>query len=337
MAAFIVRRLGLMILIMVAASFLVFAVMEFFPGNVASKTLGQYASPEQKAILFKKLNLDDPLLVRYVRWVGVLTGVLEDPLSDPELGLGFADPRGHKYFGNFGYSILFKAPVNDIIWDRLANTALLAAIAFAIIVPLSLLFGVVSGMREGTRTDRILSLTGVTLISIPQFASAVFLMSIFVVSLRWLPGTSPLQPSPQWSVASQLVLPVTVLVLYDFGYVARMMRGSMVEIMTKDFIRTAILKGLPYRTVILRHALRNAMITPFTVILLQVNWLISGVVVTEVVFAYPGFGRLLLEAALFGDIVLVEATTVVALFVAVTTRFIGDVGYMYLNPRIRFT
>ena len=138
-------------------------------------------------------------------------------------------------------------------------------------------------------------------------------------------------------MASQLVLPVTVLVLYDFGYVARMMRGSMVEVMTKDFIRTAILKGLPYRTVILRHALRNAMITPFTVILLQINWLISGVVVTEVVFAYPGFGRLLLEAALFGDITLVEATTVVALFVAVTTRFIGDVGYMYLNPRIRFT
>ena len=204
-------------------------------------------------------------------------------------------------------------------------------------MPLSLLFGVVSGMWEGTRTDRVLSLTGVTLISIPQFASAVFLMSIFVVSLRWLPGTSPLQPSPEWSVASQLVLPVTVLVLYDFGYVARMMRGSMVEIMTKDFIRTAILKGLPYRTVILRHALRNAMITPFTVILLHINWLISGVVVTEVVFAYPGFGRLLLEAALFGDITLVEATTVVALVVAVTTRFVGDVGYMYLNPRIRFT
>ncbi len=162
-------------------------------------------------------------------------------------------------------------------------------------------------------------------------------MSIFVVTLGWLPGTSTLETSPEWSFASQLVLPVMVLVLYDFGYVARMVRGSMVEVMTRPYIRTAALKGLPYRTVILRHALRNAMIAPFTVILLQVNWLITGVIVTEVVFAYPGFGRMLLEAALFGDITLVEAATVIALIVAVTTQLIGDIGYMYLNPRIRFT
>jgi len=267
----------------------------------------------------------------------VLTGVIEDPLADPSLKLGFSDPRGSKYFGNLGYSTLFKAPVNDILWDRLGNTAMLAGIAFAIIVPLSMIFGVLSGMREGSLLDRGLSLTGITLTSIPEFASAVFLMSIFVVMLGWLPGTSTLEPSPEWSVASQLVLPVAVLVLYDFGYVARMVRGSMVEVMTRHYIRTAILKGLPYRTVILRHALRNAMIAPFTVILLQINWLITGVVVTEVVFAYPGFGRMLLQAALFGDIALVEAATVIALFVAVTTQLIGDIGYMYLNPRIRFT
>ncbi len=337
MTVFIMNRLGLMFVTMLVASFLVFFAMEFSPGNVASKTLGPYASEESKTFLFKKLKLDDPLPVRYTRWIGVLTGIIEDPLADPELKLGFTDPRGHQYFGNFGYSTLYKSPVNDILWDRLGNTAKLAGLAFALIIPLSMVFGVLSGMREGSLLDRGLSLTGITFTSIPEFASAVFVMAIFVVWLGVLPGTSTLESNPEWSVASQFVLPVTVLVFYDFGYVARMVRGSMVEVMTKHYIRTAILKGLPYRIVILRHALRNAMIAPFTVILLQVNWLITGVVVTEVIFAYPGFGRMLLEAALFGDIALVEAATVVALVVAVTTQLIGDIGYMYLNPRIRFT
>ena len=336
MIVFIANRLFLMALTMVVSSFLVFAIMEFSPGNVASKTLGPYASDESKKVLFEKLQLGDPLLVRYGRWAGVLTGLIEDPLADPALDLGFDDPRGHQYFGNFGYSTLFKAPVNDVLWDRLGNTAILAGIAFALIIPLSLIFGVLSGMAEGSLLDRGLSLTGIIFTSIPEFASAVFLMAIFVVWLGVLPGTSTLNVTPEWPLATHFVLPVMVLVLYDFGYVARMVRGSMVEVMTKHYIRTAILKGLPYRVVILRHALRNAMIAPFTVILLQINWLITGVVVTEVIFAYPGFGRMLLEAALFGDIALLEAATVVALTVAVTTQLIGDIGYMLLNPRIRF-
>lgn len=337
MTVFIGNRLVLMIITMAVASFVVFGVMEFSPGNVASKTLGPYASEESKEFLFKKLNLDDPLLVRYGRWIGVLSGIIEDPLGDPELKLGFDDPRGHQYFGNFGYSTLYKVPVNDVLWKRLGNTAILAGIAFAIIVPLSILFGVLSGMREGSLLDRGLSLAGITLTSIPEFASAVFLMAIFVVWLGFLPGTSTLEVTPEWPLFTHYVLPVLVLVLYDFGYVARMVRGSMVEVMTRHYIRTAILKGLPYRTVILRHALRNAMIAPFTVILLQLNWLITGVVVTEVIFAYPGFGRMLLEAALFGDITVVEAGAVFAVFVAVFTQLIGDIGYMFLNPRIRFT
>ncbi|MEX2648414.1 MAG: ABC transporter permease [Alphaproteobacteria bacterium] len=334
---FILKRLGLMVLTMVVSSFLVFSVNEFTPGSVASKTLGPYASDAQKLILFERLQLDDPFFFRYFRWLGVLTGVIEDPLGDPALNLHFTDPRGHQYFANFGYSTLYKAPVNDIIWKRLANTLALAGIAFAIIVPLSMLFGILSGMSEGSVLDRTLSYTGITLTSIPEFASGVMLMAIFVVWLGWLPGTSPLLELPEWSVAEQFVLPVLILVLYDFGYVARMVRGSMVEVMTRPYIRTAVLKGLPYRRVILKHGLRNAMIAPFTVILLQINFLITGVVVTEVVTGFPGFGRMLLDAALFGDITLVEAATMVAVLIAVSTQLVGDVGYMYLNPRIRFT
>ena len=131
------------------------------------------------------------------------------------------------------------------------------------------------------------------------------------------------------------MLPVATLAIYDAGYVARMVRSSMAEVMTRPYIRTAVLKGLPRRQVILRHALRNAMIAPFTVILLQINWLIGGVVVTELVFGYPGFGRMLLDAALFGDISLIEAATLVALLSPPRRSLLSDIGYRLLDPQSR--
>jgi peptide/nickel transport system permease protein len=313
----------------------VFVVTEFSPGNVARKTLGAFELQSQVDLLYEKLHLNDPLMVRYVRWLGVLTGVVADPLQDPALQLGFTDPRGDRYFGNFGYSTLYKAPVNDVLWDRLGNTALLAGLAFAVIVPLSLVLGVLAGMRAGSLLDRGLSTVSIVMTSIPEFALGVLLVAVFVVWLHVLPGTSPLDPHSGWSIPEQLVLPVAVLAIYDAGYVARMVRTSMAEVMAKPYVRTAVLKGLPRRQVILRHALRNALIAPFTVILLQINWLIGGVVVTELVFAYPGFGRMLLDASLFGDVSLIEAATLIALFVATTTQLLSDVGYRVLDPQAR--
>lgn len=337
MIRILARKLATLLLTLLAASFLVFATTEFSPGNVARKTLGPFASAQSVEILYERLQLDDPLPVRYARWLGVLLGLKADPLQDPALGLDFQDPRGDRYFGNFGYSTLYKAPVNDVLWNRLANTALLAGLAFAIIVPFSLLLGVLAGMREGSLLDRSISVFGIVSTSVPEFASGVFLVAIFVVWLGWLPGTSPLDPGGGWPVWSQLVLPVIVLVLYDAGYLVRMVRGSMADVMARPYIRTALLKGLPFRQVVMRHAVRNAMIAPFTVILLQINFLISGVVVTELVFAYPGFGRMILDASLFGDIALIEAATLIALVIAVVTQMASDVGYALLNPQIRLS
>jgi|HubBroStandDraft_2_1064218.scaffolds.fasta_scaffold132025_2 peptide/nickel transport system permease protein len=337
MASFLVKRITLMIVTMLCASFVVFAVSEFTPGSVARRTLGPYATQQQVDLLAQRMHADDPLMVRYGHWLGVLAGVMPDPLEDPANGLGFTDPRGSRYFGNFGYSTLYKLPVNDVMWKRLGHTALLAGIAFALIVPLSMLFGILSGLKEGGALDRILSVVCITFTSVPEFASGVFLVTLFVILWPILPGTSPLDSTEggHWSIASQMVLPVAVLVLYDFGYVARMIRVSMIGVMEKPYIRTAILKGLSPRQVILGHALRNAMIAPFTVLLLQLNFLIGGVVVTEMVFAYPGFGRMLLDSSMFGDIATLEAATLVTVFVAVLTQFLGDLGYMLLNPRIR--
>ncbi|MGO8866429.1 MAG: ABC transporter permease [Alphaproteobacteria bacterium] len=311
MARFLIKHLLFLCLTLVVVSFLVFMLTELTPGDVARKYLGAYATQEQVDILSKQMGLDRPVLVRYVEYVGKMLS------------------------GDLGVSTRFRVPVKDIIFDRLANTGLLALVSFLCIVPLSMLFGIVAGMREGSALDRVILLTSAVLASVPEFAMGVFLASIFVVSLRWLPGTATLEPGGSWPIAVQLVLPVAVIVLFDMGYVVSMVRASMVEVMRQPYIRTAVLKGMRFRGVVLGHALRNAMINPVTVILLQINYLVSGVVVVESVFAYPGFGRMMLEASLYKDIALIEAGALVSVFVAVATQILGDLAYMLLDPRIR--
>ena len=309
MLVFVVRRLGTMVLTMVVVSMLLFLVLEINVEGVAVKVLGPYSSEEQRNLWLERNGYFDPLLERYVRWLG------------------------NAVVGNFGDSVRFRVPVGDILWPRLANTGILALATMMVVIPLSLGLGVLAGMREGSKLDRTVSVTSIVTTSVPEFASAVLLSAIFVFYLDILPGTSSMIDG--FSVI-ELILPAMVLVLYDFGYVTRMTRASMAEVMTTHYIRTAVLKGLPYKTVILRHALRNALIAPFTVIMLQINWLLSGVIVVEFYFAYKGFGALLLEASLNQDIFVIEACAMVAVFVAVVTQMIADVGYTYLNPRIRF-
>jgi peptide/nickel transport system permease protein len=311
MARFFLKHLLFLCLTLLVVSFIVFVMTEFTPGDVARKMLGAYATQEQVSILSKEMGLDRPVLVRYFEYIG------------------------HLASGDLGYSTRFKVPVSAIIFDRLAHTGMLAAIAFAIIVPLSMLLGIAAGMRESSRFDRAIMLFSTITASIPEFAMGVFLASVFVVGLGWLPGTATMTGSARWSVAQQLVLPVATIVLFDLGYLVSMIRASMVEVMQRPYIRTAVLKGMRFRQVIIGHALRNAMINPVTVILLQINYLITGVVVVETVFAYPGFGRMMLEAALYKDIALIEVGALVAVFVAVLTQILGDLGYMMLDPRIR--
>lgn len=303
------KRLASMILIMLVVSFLLFALFETDKMDVAGKVLGPYSSVEQRQIWLENNGYNEPFIKRYAVWVG------------------------NALRGDFGQSIELKVPVSQVLGDRLANTGILALALFALMIPIALTMGIFAGMKEGSFRDRAISVTAVATTSIPEFASATLLTAIFVFWLGWLPGTSSMSSGFE---LQQLVLPVAVLLLYDVGYVARMTRASMAEVMTSQYVRTAILKGIPYRRVILKHALRNALIAPFTVIMLQLNWLLSGVIVVEVFFAYKGFGSLLYDAALFGDIYLIEACTLVAVFVAVFSQFISDVGYTLLNPRIRF-
>jgi len=310
MLVFAVRRFGTMILTMFVVSVLVFVLLEVNIDGVATKVLGPYSSQEQRHLWLQANGYYDPAILRYLRWLGNFV------------------------VGDFGESVRFKVPVSDVLWPRLANTGILGGIALFFASLIGLTLGVIAGMREGGARDRAVSVVSILTTSVPEFASATFLMAVFVFQLQLLPGSSG---TANGFDPVQLVLPVLVLVIYDFGYIARMTRASMAEVMTTHYIRTAVLKGLPYGQVIRRHAMRNALIAPFTVIMLQINWLLSGVIVVEVAYAYKGFGSLLYEASLNQDIYLIEACAMVAVFVAVMTQTLADIGYTYLNPRIRFS
>ncbi len=309
------RRLLQMLLIIAVTSLLLFLIFDSdkFKKQIAVAELGGFAvsaltEDAYDAWLASK-GLDVPVYERYINWFGgLLTG---------DLGMSFEK----------------NVEVSTLLGERLINTGILAFWVFAFMIPIALILGIVAGMKEGSVQDRGVSFISVFFTSVPELATAIFLIVIFSLNLGWFPGNAAMVRGWDWTA---LVLPVATLVIYDFGYVARMTRASMAEVMTSQYIRTAVLKAIPYQRVIMKHALRNALIAPFTVIILQLNWLLSGVVVVEVVFQYNGFGKMLLEAALFGDIYVVQAGALAAVVIAVLSQLISDIGYTFLNPRIRF-
>jgi len=239
--------------------------------------------------------------------------------------------------GDPGRSLQTGRPVSVTLFPRLRNSLILAAAAFVVVMPLALLLGIVAGANEGRLIDRTISIFGLTLAATPEFVTGIFLILVFGIWLRWLPAVAIFtSPNAIFETPSLLVLPVLTLTAVELGYVARMTRASMIEVMGAAYIRTAIIKGMPRRRVILHHALRNALLAPITIIMLHVNWLIGGLVVVEVIFGYPGLGQYIYDAAIFGDFNAVEAAAMILVVVAVATRLIGDFAYTLLNPRIRY-
>jgi peptide/nickel transport system permease protein len=239
--------------------------------------------------------------------------------------------------GDPGVSFLTRRPVTEALWPRLRNTAILAGLAFAVVMPLALVLGIIAGLNEGRWLDRALSLGGLVTTATPEFVSGTLLVLLLSQWLGLLPGAvvvndqNALLANPK-----MLVLPVLTLTLVELGYVLRITRASMVEVMRTNYIRTAVLKGLPRLRIVWRHALRNALMAPITVIMLHVNWLVGGIVIVESVFGFPGLGSYILDAALFKDVFVIEAATMALIVVAVGTQLLADIVYTFLNPRIRF-
>jgi peptide/nickel transport system permease protein len=204
-------------------------------------------------------------------------------------------------------------------------------------MPLALLLGLIAGLNEGKAVDRILSIGGLIGTSIPNFATGIFLILIFAIGLKLVPGATMFTSATAiFERPQMLVLPVLTLTIIELGYVLRITRASMVEVMGTDYIRTAFLKGLPYWRIVFKHAMRNALLAPITVIMLHVNWLMGGLVVVEAIFGFPGLGNYIYNAGLYKDIFAIEAAALVMVFLAVGTQLVADIIYTFLNPRIRY-
>jgi peptide/nickel transport system permease protein len=309
MLMFVLRRLAAMIATMLALSFIVFALVNLEPNlrKLALEQTNPRATEAQIETWLTDNGYREPMLARYGAWVA---GVAQ---------------------GDFGYSTRFREPVADVLWPRLGYTGVLAFWVLVTMIPGALLVGVLAGMREGSTLDRGLSVFSISTSATPEYVSGIILTVIFASSLGWLKGVARAE-APTFDT---LALPVMTMAIYGMGYISRMTRASMAEVMTAQYIRTARLKGLSFSTIVLRHALRNALIAPFTVIMLQFPWLLTGVVIVEALFNYKGFGWTLVEAANNNDIDLLLACSLVSVAVVLTTQAISDVGYAVLNPRIR--
>ncbi|MBW2296198.1 MAG: ABC transporter permease [Deltaproteobacteria bacterium] len=239
--------------------------------------------------------------------------------------------------GDAGLSWQYNRPVSMILKPRVRNTLVLAGVAFVVVMPLALFFFFLAGINEGKLLDRIISITSLGATSTPEFVTGIFLILIFGIWLKVLPAVTMFTSSNAiFENPMMLALPVMTLTAVELGYVARMTRASMVEVMDSAYIRTAIVKGMPYWRVVFRHAIRNALMAPITIIMLHVNWLIGGVVVVEVIFGYPGLGKFIFDSAIFGDFSAIEAAAMVTVLIAIITRLIGDLAYTLLNPRVRY-
>ncbi len=343
MLKFLARRIGIMALTMFCLSLVVFFFVNLEPNlkKLAIFNTQQRASAEDLENWLTRNGYRDNFFVRYGRWIGV---VKQQPVIDPATGANvprfrFCDEPSEPAYngilqGNFGCSTAFKTKVENRLPQGLKATGLLMFWVMLTMVPTALLIGVLAGMREGSRLDRGLSVVSITSTATPEYVSGIIFSVIFATWLKILNGSAATATSEGISFYN-FTLPVMTLAVYGVGYIARMTRASMAEVMSSQYIRTARLKGLSFRQVVMKHALRNALIAPFTVIMLQFPWLLTGVVVVEAIFRYQGFGFLLVSAASNNDIDLLLACGLVSVAVVLVTQLISDIGYAWLNPRIR--
>ncbi|MEM7719746.1 MAG: ABC transporter permease [Pseudomonadota bacterium] len=346
MGLFIIRRVGVMLLTALCLTFIVFFLTNLYPNlEKLAKTQGNMRmTDEQVDSWLTERGYLDPLPVKYGRWLGVLPGwTFEDPEDgkitgrciDPGMDPAEAPTYCGILQGDWGTSTVFKDEVGEVTANRLALTGKLMFWVMVLMVPSALLIGVLAGMREGSKLDRSLSTFSIASTATPEYVSGVIFITLLASSsgVKWFKGTAT--SAAENATFENFFLPVLTIALYGMGYIARMTRASMTEVMTAQYIRTARLKGVSFRNIVMKHALRNALIAPFTVIMLQFPWLLNGVVIVETLFNYKGFGWTLVQAAGNNDIELLLACSVAAVFVVLVTQLISDIGYVFLNPRIR--
>lgn len=312
MALYLSKRFGLALISLVILSLIVFLAGQVLPGDPGRAILGPLAAESAVKVLDRQLGVDQPLLNQYWHWI---SGVVH---------------------GNFGTSYQYRTAVGPFLRSAALNSLKLAAVAFVIVVPLSIFGGVVASLNVGRPLDRIISVVGLTGSTVPEFVSGIIVIELLGLWLRWLPVTAATPPGASWlTQLDHLILPAIPLVLEYFGYIARMARAGTVEALDSDYVRTATLKGLKRSTVVRRHVLRNSLLPTITVIATQTGYLLGGLVVVETLFNYQGIGNLIFKAAQAKDFPMLEAGVLTIGVVYMVATLLADLLISVLNPRIR--
>lgn len=313
MTRFVARRLVLLLVTLFFVSVLTFYAIELYPGDAASIKLGQNATEENLASMRDEFGLDRPSYVRYLEWIG---GVLQ---------------------GDWGESLQKSLPVGPLLWRALTKSLALAALTFVIGVPTGILLGTLAGLFRDRLPDRVITIGTLFAVSLPEFVTGSFMILLFGTWLKWFPPSSLIDPDASvFESFRALVLPAMTMVLVMWAHITRMTRSSMAEVMDSDYVRTAILKGMPYRSVVFRHALKNALLPTISVIAMNIGWLFGGLIVVENVFAYPGLGRFLVTGLRTQDIPELLAATIVVAAIYMLSNLAADLLYRFFNPKIRF-
>ena len=313
MGRFILFRAAASVPVLIGITIIVFVILSLIPGDPATSILGSYATPENVARLNAQLGLDRPLVQRYFIWLGNLLQ------------------------GDLGRSFSLNRPVIDEILERFSATLILSGLAFVMCSVLGILAGVISATRQYGLADKLITFSVLVGISVPSFFLGMMMILYFAVSLRWVPASGMYDlygGGDLPDLLHHLVMPATALAVVATGVVARMSRSAMLEVLRLDFIRTARAKGVRERRVITRHALRYAIVSILPVLGLQAGFVLSGAVYIEIVFQWPGIGRMLVDAILTRDIMLVQGGVLFVAACYVLFNIIVDLAQLWLDPRL---
>lgn len=307
-----IRRVGFLALTILLTSVIVFAITQLLPGDIARVILGREAGEAAIQGLREELGLNDPILVQYGKWLA-----------------NFVQ-------GNWGQSFSTRADVFTLVMDRLRNSLMLAGVILVISIPLAVALGVMAGLHEEKTADHVISVGTLSFVGLPEFITGLLLIEIFAHRLGLFPANSSIRVDAGFLEAlPMLILPAVTAALVLLAYVARLTRTGVIEEIKKPYVRTAELKGLPKHTVTFRHVLRNALMPTVTVIAISFGWMLSGLIVIENVFNYPGLGKLLVFAIERRDIPLLQAITMITVLGFLLANLAADLVYTRLNPRIR--
>lgn len=312
MTAYVAKRLAVAIATLVLASMVVFAVLEVIPGDPARLMLGMNASVDQVQLLRNQMGLDDPLVLRYLHWAGGLLTL------------------------DFGRSYTYSVPVIELVRERVVVSLPLAVIALVLSTAIAIPVGIFSASRRGRVGDTISMSAAQLGVAVPNFWFALMLIYLFAVWLRWVPaGGFPGWDAGIWPALKSLALPAIALALPQAAILARVTRSALIDVLSEDYIRTARAKGMPYRAVLWRHALRNAMIPVLTIMGLQFAFLLAGTIIIENVFYLPGLGRLVFQAITQRDLIVVESVVMLLVATVIVVNLLVDLSYAVIDPRLR--